>query len=181
MLLETIGVRSMENNKRFCPYCGAELAVRENEGRERLYCEKELRFLYENPIPAATALVADTAGRILLVLRNREPGRNQWALPGGFVETGESPAEAARRELEEETGLRASGPDLIDISYQESTYYKTSLLIIGYHFKRYRGEMRAADDADDVRFFGTGELPPLAFESHAAIIDRYLKSHQGDH
>jgi ADP-ribose pyrophosphatase YjhB (NUDIX family) len=164
----------MENNKQFCQYCGAKLVTRENEGRERLYCEAEGRFVYENPIPAATAVITDPAGRILLVLRNREPGRDQWALPGGFVETGESPAEAACRELEEETGLRASDPALIDIIYHESTYYKTSLLIIGYHFRSFEGEMRAADDADEVRFFAVADLPELAFESHRAIIDGCL-------
>ncbi len=163
----------MENNKRFCPYCGAAAVTKTSDGRVRLYCEEERRFLYENPIPAATALVADAEGRILLILRNREPGLHEWALPGGFVETGESPADAACRELEEETGLTASDPVLIDINYQESKYYKTSLLIIGYHFRRFSGEIRAADDADDVRFFGTDELPPLAFDSHRAIIGRY--------
>ena len=163
----------MENNKRFCPFCGAELVVRENEGRERLFCNEENRYLYENPIPAATALVSDAAGRILLVLRSREPGRHQWALPGGFVETGESPAEAARRELEEETGLRASGPSLIDVIYQESAFYKTSLLIIGYCFERFQGEIRAADDAEEVHFFEIDSLPPLAFESHRSIIQSY--------
>ena len=166
----------MKNSKRFCPYCGAKLTIRENEGRERLFCEEENRYLYENPIPAATALVTDTAGRILLVLRNREPGKHQWALPGGFVETGESPVEAARRELEEETGLRASDPTLIDIIYQESVFYKTSLLIIGYSFDRFQGNMRAADDADEVRFFEIDSLPPLAFESHRSIIDTHRKT-----
>ncbi len=166
----------MENRKRFCPYCGAKLTARINEGRERLFCDEENRYVYENPIPAATALVADTAGRILLVLRSREPGKHQWSLPGGFVETGESPVEAARRELEEETGVRASDPILIDIIYQESTFYKTSLLIIGYHFGHFRGRIMAADDADDVGFFEIDSLPPLAFESHRSIIDTYRKT-----
>lgn len=168
----------MESSKRFCPYCGGTLVLRKNEGRTRLFCDREDRYVYENPIPAATAVVTDAAGRILLVLRNREPGRHQWALPGGFVETGESPVEAARRELEEETGLRASDPTLIDIMYQESVYYKTSLLIIGYRFDRFDGLVRAADDADDVRFFEIDSLPPLAFESHGSIIDTYRRTRE---
>lgn len=166
----------MDNDKRYCPYCGAPLATRENEGRARLYCRNEERFVYENPIPAATALVLNTQGRILLVLRNKEPGKNQWGLPGGFVETGESPAEAAKRELEEETGITAFGPKLIDVIYQESDFYRSCLLIIGYHFSGHEGEIRAGDDADEVRFFDPGELPELAFESHRAIIDRYLET-----
>lgn len=165
----------MKSERQFCPYCGSQLGQREREGRIRLYCESENRFVYENPIPASTALVQDESGRILLVLRNREPGKNQWALPGGFVETGESPEEAARRELEEETGLTAVEPDLIDIIYQESDFYRVSLLIIGYHFSRYEGETRAGDDADEVQFFGADELPELAFESHSEIISIFLE------
>jgi 8-oxo-dGTP diphosphatase len=166
----------MDTGKRFCPYCGDELGVRVDGGRSRPYCSREERFLYENPIPAATALITDRGNRILLVLRNREPGRGEWALPGGFVETGESPAEAARRELAEETGLEAAEPLIIDIIHQESDFYRTSLLIIGYRFARFDGTVRAGDDADEVRFFGPDELPPLAFESHRLIIERYLSA-----
>jgi ADP-ribose pyrophosphatase YjhB (NUDIX family) len=164
----------MNSERRFCPYCGEALTAREEDGRSRGYCEREDRYVYENPIPAATALVRDDEGRILLVRRNREPGMGEWALPGGFVETGESPEAAARRELREETGLRADGPELIDVIYQESDFYKVSLLIIGYRFKRFEGRIAAADDADEAVFFPPDALPPLAFVSHRAIIREFL-------
>jgi len=164
----------MESTKRFCPYCGSRLGTKNEDGRSRLYCRRGKRFVYENPIPASTGLVMNEAGAILLVLRNREPGINMWALPGGFVETGESPVEAAGRELSEETGLRVSGSSLIDIIYQESEFYKTSLLIIGYHFARHEGEIRAGDDAEEVRFFELDRMPDLAFESHRALIDLFI-------
>ncbi len=106
--------------------------------------------------------------------RNREPGSNGWALPGGFVETGESPLEAAVRELEEETGLRVSEHELIDIIHQESDFYGTSLLIIGYHFARYEGIPEPGDDAGEVRFFERDEIPPLVFESHRILVGRFL-------
>lgn len=165
----------MENEIRFCPYCGKSLSMREFGGRSRLYCLNEQRPIYENPIPAATSIIDDEAGRILLVRRNREPGKNEWALPGGFVERGESPAEAAARELREETGLKASGPSLVDIRYQESRYYGASLLIIAYHFSEYSGRIEPGDDAEKVRFFGVEEIPPLAFRSHREIVNEFLR------
>jgi len=165
----------MNGEKSYCPYCGQPLGTTEREGRIRSYCEGERRIIYENPIPAATGMIVDRSGRLLLVRRNREPGRGRWALPGGFVEAGESPVEAAVRELQEETGLVVSDPTLIDIIHQESKYYKTSLLIIGYHFGRFEGDPEPGDDADAVRFFDQGEIPPLAFESHRLLVDTFFR------
>jgi ADP-ribose pyrophosphatase YjhB (NUDIX family) len=160
----------MDAGKRYCPWCGKPLSRKLDDDRDRLYCESERRFLYENPVPAATAVIFDGEGGILLVLRNREPAAGEWALPGGFVENGESPGEAAARELEEETGLRATGPELIDVIYQESLFYGTCLLIIGYRFAGFSGDIKPGDDADDARFFPVDELPPLAFESHRRLV-----------
>jgi ADP-ribose pyrophosphatase YjhB (NUDIX family) len=162
----------MDDVKKYCPWCGEPLSTKAEDGKDRLYCESEKRFVYENPVPASTAVLFDDEGQILLVLRNREPGAGEWALPGGFVENGESPEDAAKRELEEETGLVANSPALIDVIYQESDFYKTCLLIIGYRFESYEGELTAGDDADDARFFPVDELPPLAFESHRTIVDK---------
>ncbi len=164
-----------QSAKLYCPYCGKTLEHRESEGRTRLYCGDERRFIYENPIPAATAIVTEDAGRILLILRSREPGRGRWALPGGFIETGEGPAEAARRELEEECGIRASDPSLVDIIYQESRFYGTSILLIGYSFAGFTGEPRPGDDAADLAFSDPASLPDLAFESHERMIRRFLE------
>lgn len=165
----------MESVKKFCPYCGEPLERRRSEGRARLYCGAERRFIYENPIPAATAIVSGERNRLLLILRSREPGSGRWALPGGFIEMGESPAEAARRELEEECGVRAADPSLVDIIYQESRYYGASLLIIGYSFASFTGRPRPGDDAAELAFFDPANLPDLAFEAHGRMIARYLE------
>jgi len=164
----------MKQEKLFCHFCGAPLGKRESDGRMRLYCEKERRFIYENPIPAATGIVSDDSGRILLVRRNRQPGKNLWALPGGFIEMQEGPADAARRELSEECGITVHDPSLVDIIYQESRFFGTSLLIIGYSFGSFEGTPRAGDDAEALEFYNPGELPRMAFESHNRLIKKFL-------
>lgn len=61
-------------------------------------------------VPCVAIIIADPTGRVLLNLRDERPDLpfpNCWTLPGGRVEAGETPEEAARRELEEETGLSA--------------------------------------------------------------------------
>lgn len=166
----------MDAGKKFCPWCGEPLSTKMEDGRVRLYCKAEERYIYENPVPASTAVLFDNEGRILLVLRNREPGAGEWSLPGGFVENGESPEDAAKRELEEETGLSAYGPSLIDIIYQESVFYGTCLLIIGYSFEGFTGDITPGDDASDAKFFPIDELPQLAFESHRTILMKTVSS-----
>src|SRR2546430_16924216 len=66
-------------------------------------------------VPCAGAVVKDQAGRLLLVRRGREPGRGRWSLPGGRVEPGETAAEAAVREVREETGLDVVAGPRIEI------------------------------------------------------------------
>ncbi|MFO0847086.1 MAG: NUDIX hydrolase [Gemmataceae bacterium] len=67
------------------------------------------KFTYDYPRPALTADVVlvtrEADPRVLLIKRKSDPFAGLWALPGGFVDEGERPADAARRELQEEAGL----------------------------------------------------------------------------
>jgi len=108
-------------------------------------------------VVCAGAVIQDDEGRLLLVLRGREPGAGRWSLPGGRVEPGEKPAEAAAREVHEETGLIvAIGEPLATIPIGDYLVHDFAATVVG-------GELRAGDDADDVRWcsFADAELLPL--------------------
>jgi 8-oxo-dGTP diphosphatase len=109
-------------------------------------------------------------GRIVLVRRkNPPPG---WALPGGFVEAGESAAAAARRELQEETGLDVDLSELFHVYADPARDPRgptLSVVFIG----RASGTPVGADDAAEARAFSLDALPaPLAFD-HALILADY--------
>jgi 8-oxo-dGTP diphosphatase len=160
--------------KRFCPLCGKRLEHISSEGRMRLYCGQCDRILYENPVPATAAVLLDDEDSLLLVKRAMEPARGEWCLPGGFVELDESPEQGVLRELQEETGLEGKVEQLIEVVPEESPLYGP-LIIIGYQVSAHGGRLRAGDDAAAVQYFSLKNRPPLAFDSHQAIVDATLR------
>jgi 8-oxo-dGTP diphosphatase len=91
---------------RFCPLCATALAVLpDGPDAGRPACPRGHFVFYDNPAVTAYAFVRDSEDRYLVLQRAVEPYRGNWDLPGGFVEPGETPADAIRRELAEETGL----------------------------------------------------------------------------
>jgi len=111
---------------------------------------------------------------VLLIRRKNPPFENMWALPGGFIDPGESPETAARRELLEETGIEL--PRLEQFyTFGEPGRDPRGPTISVAHRGRVNGppdkrnQPRAGSDAADVRWFSLSELPKLAFD-HDAII-----------
>jgi ADP-ribose pyrophosphatase YjhB (NUDIX family) len=158
--------------KKHCHYCGNGLSRKFVEGADRLFCEQCKEPLYENPLPASCLVVVDSADRALLVKRSVEPKKGFWCLPGGFMELGETPEQAALRELKEETGLTGQIEMLLGVSANPSGLYHT-VLMVGYLVKSYTGTPVAGDDAMDVAFVDYDHLPEIAFESHLNFIRIY--------
>ena len=88
----------------FCSRCGQALQLLEAFGRARPTCEN-CGFVHFDDPKVATGIVVASDDKILLALRNHEPALGRWSFPGGFVDRGEKVEDAARREVEEETGL----------------------------------------------------------------------------
>jgi ADP-ribose pyrophosphatase YjhB (NUDIX family) len=135
-----------------CPRCGTEISV------------------YRNPVPTVDIIIETGPGIVLIRRKNPPFG---WALPGGFVDYGESFEAAARREAKEETGLDVerirqfhtySDPDRDPRQHTASTVF----------IARAEGMPRAGDDAADVRIFTRDNLPPLVFD-HGTILEDYFQ------
>lgn len=147
-----------------CPHCG------------------EMMEKYRNPFPTVDIIIEtnsvppqkqasrEDTGIILIKRKNPPTG---WALPGGFVDYGESLESAAIREAEEETSLK------VELLYQLGAYsdpkrdprrHTISVVFVA----RATGEPKAADDAKDVGIFFRNSIPEhLAFD-HAMILKDYF-------
>lgn len=111
---------------------------------------------------AVGAVVHDAQGRLLLVLRGREPAAGTWSIPGGKVEPGESREAAVRREVREETGLLVEV--IAPVGVVERPTADGGLFEIHDYTARLSSDPAVAvagDDAEDVGWFTPAEVRDL--------------------
>ena len=153
--------------------CGAPLEPNHDGEKVRPHCARCRRHFYHNPVPAVCCFITHEGG-ILLARRGVEPRLGEWALPGGFVELGETTEEAGRREMLEETGLSIEGIRLIGVSTQPSRF-TGAVMVLGYVVEHWEGDLTPGSDVLDLRFFPQAEMPPLPFRAHRELLDIFLK------
>lgn len=124
-----------------------------------------------NPTPTVDVIIELESGGIVLIRRrNPPPG---WALPGGFIEYGESAEEAARREAFEETSLCVQLAELLHV-YSDPNRDPRKHTMATVFIAKAQGIPRGADDAMEAAVFSECTLPsPLAFD-HAQILRDYF-------
>jgi ADP-ribose pyrophosphatase YjhB (NUDIX family) len=110
----------------------------------------------------AVAVLIEQAGQVLLIKRANDPLKGYWALPAGFVEWDEDPAQAAIRECREETGLHIQVEALLHLFHTPDDGGLADLVIV-YQASITGGDLCAGDDAESVAWFTADTLPPIAF------------------
>lgn len=123
------------------------------------------------PIPCV-GVVCWRGDEVLLIKRGRAPRLGEWSIPGGKVELNETLADAALRELREETGVTAEMAGLVEV--YEILEPEFHYVLIDYAAHWVTGEPRAGDDADEARFVSIDAA--LLMVSRADILDVLLKS-----
>src|ERR671911_1159364 len=157
----------------YCAACGSLTEERPVEGSIRPVCTGCGQVVYLDPKLAVAVLIARD-GRILLGKRGpgaREPGK--WSFPAGFVERGERVERAAAREAREETGLDVVVGDLVGLFSSDG-----EMVVLAVYEAIAVGEPRAGDDLTEVGWFGTSELPELAFPRDERIMDAWLAARE---
>ena len=171
---------------RFCSRCGAarDSASLSAEGSEKIqtsYKCLSCRFVQHfNPISAVGLILVDTSNSVLLIRRERDPGKGKLGLPGGFIDISETAEQAARREIKEEIGIEVGSMKFV-VTYPNSYVYQnitipvldifmTAIIDSNETFKL------AADEVDEVIWHQIDEatLHEMAFVSNANALRYYL-------
>jgi len=112
-------------------------------------------------------------GEILLIKRAKEPHIGAWALPGGFIEWGETATDAVVREVREETGVSVRPRRIIGV-FSDPGRDPRQTIAVAFLCDPISGEAAGGDDAGEARWWPVYRLPPLAFD-HEKIIKTALE------
>jgi 8-oxo-dGTP diphosphatase len=154
----------------------------------KFFCTRRIQlspYTYEHPRPAVSVDIAVFSTRseglhILLVQRGREPFKDSWALPGGFVDMDESLENTARRELAEETGLEISKIEQLGAYGDPQRDPRGRVISVAYWTLLSQDDdqqVQGADDASQADWFPITDLPSLAFD-HERIVQDALQAFQ---
>lgn len=158
----------------FCTHCGSRVSyiVPPGDSLPRHVCPDCGHIHYENP-RLVVGCVAEWEDRILLCRRAIEPQYGFWTLPAGFMENGETTAEAATRETEEEAGAKV----VVDAPFAMVSIAHINQVHLFYRGRLNSPDYAAGEESLEVRLFHPDELPwpDLAFRSVTYCLQRYLE------
>ncbi len=127
----------------------------------------------------AAVLIVDSLDRLLLLKRS---DNDCWGVPGGAVEPGETVEESARREVQEETGLKLAGMTLLDVFSGQELFYvypngdKIYNITVAYLSRRAGGQIRLNAEHSAWDWFEAGNLPDSLSPPIRPVIERYKKT-----
>ncbi len=114
-------------------------------------------------------------GKLVAVIRRNPPFQGMPAIPGGFVELGETTEAAVVREVREETGLATRVLHMVGVYSDPSRDPRGHTVTVAYALEATGGVLRAASDAKEVVLLDPDHLPPMAFD-HAALVEDWRRA-----
>lgn len=125
----------------------------------------------KTPLLTADCVVFDRAGRLLLIKRKHPPFKGQYALPGGFVDIGETVEAAALRELAEETGIGGKIVSLIGVYSAPRRDPRGHTVSAAFLVRPSSTKVAGGDDAESASFVAEWKTLKLAFDHNQILAD----------
>lgn len=159
-----------KQNYKFCPYCGLSLGVITEEKHARKYCSHCHWTHYPSGDQASVGMIVRNH-QVALVKRNREPYKDTWNFPAGFVEYGEHPESTIKREATEEVNLTVTALSLVKFIQSNEDKRSPGQLIFFYEL-RTTGKLNNNDQEEnsEVGWFNINSPPPLGWPAHKEMM-----------
>jgi len=163
---------------KFCTACGNALVrqIPPGDHHERLACPVCGFVHYDNP-KILVACIATWKEKVLWIRRGTPPRSGYWAIPTGFVEKGETPEQAASRELQEETNACIE-PESLNL-YLVGSLPEISEVYLVYHGILQSDDCRTTAEASEVAFFAGDDVPwqDYAYPDVAEAMKQFYRDH----
>jgi ADP-ribose pyrophosphatase YjhB (NUDIX family) len=164
---------------RFCPLCGAAMEPRLvlPDRKRHKVCSRCGFVNFLGPKLVAGCLVVDS-GRVLLLRRGIEPARGRWTFPGGYVDLGETPEQAAVRETMEEVGMRVRAGRILGLYADREN---PNVAVAVFFAEPGDDPPSQSHEALETRYFVPGEIPwqEIAFPTTIAALRDWVASLRG--
>lgn len=169
--------QAFQNRFRHCFVCGHSLGKKHvhAEGRRRLVCEDCGEITYINPKVVAGLIPVMPDGRVALLKRDIEPAKGKWSNPAGYMEMGETVADAAARETWEEIRVRVKVGEMLGVY----SYADAGVVTIVFLGQVKRGQKpRPGEESQDVQLFSVESLPwkDMAFRSTTQALKDWIET-----
>ncbi|MFM9960170.1 MAG: NUDIX domain-containing protein [Planctomycetaceae bacterium] len=159
----------MTQKNSYCSYCGNRYEEHQPWPRTCSSCNKTT---YQNPIPVAVVLVP-VDHELLVIRRNIEPRKGMLALPGGFIEVGESWRQGAKRELMEEVGIEISSESIKVFDVKSAP--DGTVLIFGLTDRIGKEQIKLHPNSETQEIAFIDRAQELGFPLHTEVVRQYFK------
>ena len=129
-----------------------------------------------NPVPTIDIILSENSNsnKVLIIKREKDPFKDYFSLPGGFVKEGEKVEDAVRREAEEELLVKVEPIDILGVYSDPNRDPRGHIMSITFIAKITSGELKAGDGVAELRWIEINNLTNMKFGfDHSKILDDY--------
>ena len=159
---------------KYCPFCGKKLQSRMEEGKKRRFCSS-CGWTYYPHVAIAVAALIVRKEKVLMVKRKRKPSKDTWVLPAGYIDFGEHPLEALKREVKEETGLDVKKTSFLEVLQADDDPREPGHFVFFYRVTVSGSKIKTDEEENkEIAWVDLKNLPKIGFSSHEYMVKKLI-------